>query len=426
MKIFNNSDWLNESLWYVREKRDTASKRVKEWEALRETASNIKAHTISHLDSYLEEFEKNALNNGIKVYWAADAKEHNQIVKKILEQKRAKKIVKSKSMLTEECELNPYLESFGYEIIDTDLGERIVQLAKQRPSHIVLPAIHLKKEQVAKIFKEKSSDPTYLTNIARAQLREHFESADVAMTGVNFAIANEGAFVVCTNEGNADLGTTLANTHIAVMGIEKVIPNLNDLAIFLRLLARSATGQDITTYTSIFKKPEPGKEIHLIIVDNGRSDILAKDEFINSLKCIRCGACMNTCPIFRRVGGHEYNYVIPGPIGSNLGSARDIKEYGKLAFASTLCGSCTNVCPTKINLHEQLVAARSDYKEHIKENSDIYFKVAAFILKHPKIYNALMKFAKLMPYSLYKKAWGKDRVAPKLAKKSFKDIYESL
>ena len=426
MKLFNDSNWLNSALWYVREKRDIATKSIAEWEDLREAASNIKAHTISHLDSYLEEFEKNALKNGIKVHWAADAKEHNQIVESILKKFNAKKIVKSKSMLTEECELNAYLENRGYEVIDTDLGERIVQLAKQKPSHIVLPAIHLKKEQVAKIFKQENSDPEFLTQIAREQLREHFESADAAISGVNFAIASEGAFVVCTNEGNADLGTSLAKVHIAVMGIEKVVPNLEDLGVFLRLLARSATGQPITTYTSFFKKPSEGKEIHLIIVDNGRSNILKEPTFANALKCIRCGACMNTCPVFRRVGGHEYNYVIPGPIGSNLAASRDIKKYGKLAFASTLCGSCDNVCPVQINLHEQLVAYRGKYKEAVKESKDKYYKLVFYILKYPWVFNTAIKFAKYLPHSLYKRAWGKNRVAPKLAKKSFSEIYKGL
>ena len=426
MMIFNDDRWLNESLSFVRKKRDVASKKLDNWESLREIASNIKAHTITYLDSYLEEFEIKALANGIKVHWAVDAREHNKIIETILKKHSVKKIVKSKSMLTEECKLNPYLEKRGYEVIDTDLGERIVQLAKQRPSHIVLPAIHLKKEQVATIFNEQNNDPTYLTNVARTKLREHFESADAAITGVNFAVASEGVFVVCTNEGNADLGTSLAPLHIAVMGIEKIVPNMQDLGIFLTLLARSATGQDITTYSSLFKKPSRGKEIHLVIVDNGRSQMLGNKKFEGALKCIRCGACMNTCPVFKRVGGHEYHYIIPGPIGSNLAASRNIKEYGKLTFASTLCGSCTAVCPVKINLHEQLLAYRGVYKSQVKEPKDKYYKFTAKILTKPKLYRTIMYFAKYLPHWLYKRAWGKGRVVPKLAKKSFKDYYESL
>jgi L-lactate dehydrogenase complex protein LldF len=327
-------------------------------------------------------------------------------------------------MLTEECGLNDYLQTKGYEVIDTDLGERIVQLNNQPPSHIVLPAIHLKKEDVAKIFNQKSDDAVFLTKYARKSLREHFLSGDVAITGVNFAVANEGCFVVCTNEGNADLATSLCDTHIACMGIEKLIPDIKHLGVFTRLLARSATGQNITTYTSHFKKPSKDKEIHLIITDNGRSDLVANEEFKNALKCIRCGACMNTCPVFRRAGGHNYNYVIPGPIGSILGSSRDIKKYAKLSFASTLCGSCDNVCPTKINLHQQLLAYRSEYKKVVKEKKDIYYKVAFFILSKNSLYNCFIKFVKYIPHSLYKNLWSKGRVAPKLARKSFREMWD--
>ncbi len=422
MKLFEKDiDWHNKALGFVRDKRDVASKTLDEWEALRESASNIKAHTISHLDTYLEEFEKNAKQNGIKVHWASDAKEFRTTVKNILKQKKAKKIVKSKSMLTEECELNPFLEKNGYEVIDTDLGERIVQLRGEKPSHIVLPAIHLTKEEVAQTFDETSSDPTYLTAKARKSLRKHFLSADVAITGVNFAIADEGAFVVCTNEGNADLGTSLCDTHIACMGIEKIVPKLEHLGVFTRLLARSATGQAITTYTSHFKKPEKNKEIHIIIVDNARSDIVGKEEFDEALKCIRCGACMNTCPVFKRAGGHHYNYVIPGPIGSSLGSSRDIQKYGKLSFASTLCGSCTAVCPVKIELHTQLLAYRKEYVS--KRGKSFFYIMMAKVLSSPFLLRAVLKTAKLIPHSLYKNIWGKNRVTPKPAKKSFRELW---
>ena len=425
MEIFKNDvDWHNESLWFVREKRDIASSKLEEWEDLRQRASQIKSHTLSKLDYYLEEFEKNCKRNGIVVHWAVDGDELCSIVEQICSAKKAKKILKSKSMLTEECGLNPYLQKAGYEVIDTDLGERIVQLNHEPPSHIVLPAIHLKKGDVAKIFEQNSGDATYLTRYARENLRSEFLSCDVAISGVNFGVVDEGCFVVCTNEGNADLATSLCDTHIACMGIEKLVPKLQDLGIFTRLLARSATGQAITTYTTHFKKPAPSKEIHLIITDNGRSDLLGRDDFENALKCIRCGACMNTCPVFRRVGGHSYSYTIPGPIGVNLGASRDIEKYGKMSFASTLCGSCTNVCPTKIDLHHQLLAYRNEYKKVVKEQKDTLYILAYRVLKSDFLYKSVMKIAKYIPYRVYKNLWGEGRVTPKVAKKSFRELWD--
>ncbi|MEO6526428.1 MAG: LUD domain-containing protein, partial [Gemmatimonadaceae bacterium] len=250
------TEWHDDALWFVREKRDRAAASVPEWEALRERASAIKEHTLTHLDEYLEQFEANALRNGMQVHWARDADEHNRIVHGILSDAGSRRLVKSKSMLTEECGLNPYLESRGIEVIDTDLGERIVQLRGEGPSHIVLPAIHLRKEEVGDTFHEHLgtpaglSDPIALAGAAREHLREKFLAADATLTGMNFAVAETGGFVVCTNEGNADLGMALAPVHIASVGIEKIIPRADDLPVFLRLLARSATGQAVTAYTS--------------------------------------------------------------------------------------------------------------------------------------------------------------------------------
>ena len=241
-------------------------------------------------------------------------------------------------MLTEECGLNPYLKDRGIEVVDTDLGERIVQLADEHPSHIVLPAIHKKKEEVGELFhkhlntEKGASDPTYLTGAAREHLREKFLNADAAITGINFAIAETGGFVVCTNEGNVDMGANLAPVHIACMGIEKLIPKVEHLGVFLRLLARSATGQAITTYSSHFHKPADGKELHIVLVDNGRTEQLGREDFRKSLNCIRCGACMNTCPIYRRSGGHSYTYTIPGPIGAILSPGKDLKKHSSLPF----------------------------------------------------------------------------------------------
>ncbi|MGM0519505.1 MAG: lactate utilization protein B [Campylobacterota bacterium] len=431
--------WHDESLWFVRAKRDLASKSIPEWEQLREYASQIKQHTMSNLDKYLLEFEKNAHTKGIKIHWASDAKEHNEIAYKLLKEQNVKKLVKSKSMLTEECHLNPFLEARGIEVIDTDLGERIVQLRNEPPSHIVLPAIHLKKSDVSDTFVEHlgtqkgNDDPTYLTRAARASLREDFLTAQAGMTGVNFAIANTGGVVVCTNEGNADMGASVPKFHIASMGIEKIIPRLEDLSVFTRLLARSATGQPITSYTSHYHEPVEGGQMHIIIVDNQRSEFLSSQKYKNALNCIRCGACMNTCPVYRRSGGHSYEYTIPGPIGSILGSVKDPKKNYSLPFACTLCGSCSHVCPAKIDLDSQLYARRQDLAQMnlINPKKKMALRVTAWLMSKPTLFNFAGKMARKivpkLPDSLvYSKSnvWGRQRDMPKMPTKSFKEMFK--
>ncbi len=363
----NRSRWHDQALWFVRSKRDKQAASVPEWEYLREMASQIKTHTIANLPDYLQQFETNATAQGAVVHWARDAEHHNQIVLQILRDHQTHRIVKSKSMLTEECGLNHYLEDAGIDVVDTDLGERIVQLRGETPSHIVLPAIHIKKEEVGDTFHEHlgtdkgASDPIYLTEAARGHLRDKFMMGEIGITGVNFAIAETGGIVVCTNEGNADLGTSLPRVHIACMGIEKLLPRQRDLGVFIRLLARSATGQPITSYTSHFTGPrDEDSELHIVLVDNGRSKLRESDEFRASMHCIRCGACMNTCPVYRRSGGHSYRTTVPGPIGSVLSPNRKPAEHKSLPFACSLCGSCTDVCPVKIPLHHQLLAWRGE------------------------------------------------------------------
>ena len=437
LKDAQKSKWHDETLWFVRDKRDKVSKGIPEWEQLRELASGIKDNVLANLANYLEEFERNATKNGIIVHWAADSEEHNRLVLEILQQQNCTAVVKSKSILTEECHLNPYLEKHGVEVVDTDLGERIVQFLNQPPSHIVLPAIHLKKGEISELFHEKlhtekgNEDPAYLTQAARVHLREKFFAAKVAITGVNFGIAETGEFVVCTNEGNADMGVHLADVHIACMGIEKILPRRKDLGVFLRLLARSATGQPITNYNSHFRSPSPGKEIHIILVDNGRTAQLAREKFRNSLKCIRCGACMNTCPIYRRSGGFSYNSTVPGPIGSILSPGLDLKKHSSLPFASTLCGSCTDVCPVKINIHEQLYEWRQEVTKTQGEFAKgLSMKLAKGIFKSPlayKISGSLMRNAlKSLPNSLIYhplNIWGKNRNLPDAPKESFQQWY---
>lgn len=358
--------WHNKALYAVREKRDRMAQSVPEWETLRQLSSEIKLHTLSHLGHYLEEFERNATANGMVVHWAEDAQQMNQTVLELIRNHGGTNLIKSKSMLSEECGLTPFLQQEGIDAVESDLGERIMQLLHLPPSHIVLPAIGVRREEVGELFERNfgtehgNSDPTYLTHEARHQLRPKFLQADVSMTGVNFAIASTGALAVCTNEGNADMGTSFCDLHIAIMGLEKVIPDMKALGVFTRLLARSGTGQPITTYTSLYRKPEPGKQIHVIIVDNGRSEWLANEAHRNMLKCLRCGACMNTCPVYRRSGGYSYSYFIPGPLGINLGMLRSPKLHHGNMSACTLCYSCSQVCPAKIDLGEQIYAWRQE------------------------------------------------------------------
>jgi L-lactate dehydrogenase complex protein LldF len=440
--IFNKDEqrvnWHDETLWWIREKRDKAAHGIAEWELLRETASRIKNNVLSDLHTYLLQFETNAKANGIMVHWAADAAEHNKIVHSILKKKGIQQMVKSKSMLTEECHLNEYLAAEGIEVIDSDLGEFIVQLAEEPPSHIVLPSIHKKKEEIGEIFHKHLgteagiSNPQILTETARGHLRKIFLTWKVALTGVNFAVAETGEFVVCTNEGNADMGAHLAEVHIASMGIEKLIPLKKHLSVFLRILTRSATGQPITAYSSHFKKPRKGQEMHIILVDNGRSIQLGRTDFRNSLKCIRCGACFNTCPVYRRSGGHSYHNAIAGPIGAILAPNLDMKNYADLPFASTLCGSCTNVCPVKIDIHEQLykwrqVIVKKGYSDSTKTatmklmeitlSSPAWFKVSG------KMVRWLLKYAPLAVNNRFN-VWYKNREMPELPKQSFGEWYK--
>jgi L-lactate dehydrogenase complex protein LldF len=431
-------DWHDKTLWFVREKRDKAVFKVPEWEWLRETASQIKNNVLSNLSEYLMKFEDQATRNGVVVHWAADGKEHNEIVYGLLKKHGVDRMVKSKSMLTEECHLNEFLAEKGIDVVDTDLGERVVQLAGEPPSHIVLPCIHKKKEEIGEIFHEHlgtpagNADPQFLTHAARLHLREKFLTRKAALTGVNFAVAETGEFVVCTNEGNADMGAHLADIHIASMGIEKLIPERRHLGVFLRLLTRSATGQPITTYSSHFRRPRPGQEMHIVLVDNGRSVQLGKKDFRNSLKCIRCAACFNTCPVYRRSGGHSYHTAVAGPIGSILSPNLDMKKYADLPFASTLCGSCSNVCPVKIDIHDQLykwrqVIVQEGYAPAAKKMA---MKTMTWVLSNPSVYHTAGKagrwFMLNAPFTVKNglNPWWKGRDMPEVPKESFGQWYK--
>jgi L-lactate dehydrogenase complex protein LldF len=431
----DRAHWHDESLWFIREKRDLAAHGLPEWEELRERASQIKNHSVANLAKYLLQFEEKATALGVTVHWASDAKQHNQIVLGILQSHGVKRIVKSKSMLTEECHLNPFLEDHGMEVVDTDLGERIVQLRNEAPSHIVIPAIHIRKEEVGELFAEKlgtdpgATDPEYLTEAARQHLREKFLQADAGITGVNFAIAETGGIVVCTNEGNADLGVSMPKLHIACMGLEKIIPRVADLGVFLRLLARSATGQPITTYSSHFHGPIDGGELHVVLLDNGRANITQDDDFHEALNCIRCGACMNTCPVYRRTGGHSYSATVPGPIGSVLNPLKAPSEHASLPFACSLCGSCTDVCPVKIPLHHQLYQLRSELKlqGNIKTSKSLQMWFAGMLFRRPALYRlagwtarwSVKLFGKVKSFR-WLTIWGRQRDLPLAPQKTFR------
>jgi len=408
--------WHDRALWFARAKRDAAADLVPDWEALRDEAAAIKRDALERLPELWLEFESHATRAGAVVHWARDAEEHNAIVARLLSERGVTRVVKSKSMLTEECGLNPHLERRGIEVVDTDLGERIVQLRDEPPSHIVMPAIHLRRAEVGELFTremgapEGLDDPDALAAIARKDLRARFLAAQAGITGVNFAVAETGSLVVVSNEGNVDLGTALPPLHIACVGLEKIVPAKRDLAVFLRLLARSATGQAISAYTSHFggprrgaaadaggaregddaargasAPPAPARELHVVIVDNGRSRLLAEPAFREALACIRCGACLNTCPVYRRSGGHSYGAVIPGPIGSVLEPARDPVAHAELPHACTLCGSCSAVCPVKVPLHHQLLAWRALLAEagHHPRRRRLAFAFAAALLMRP-------------------------------------------
>jgi L-lactate dehydrogenase complex protein LldF len=431
---------LDRILWAARMRRDQAALQVPEWEELRDLASQIKEHTLSHLAHYLEEFEKNAQANGVTVHWARDAHEHNEIVYRLLSEKNVTALVKSKAMLTEECETRPFLETRGIQVTETDLGERIQQLDNQPPSHITGPAIHKTTEDVADLFSrvygsdKTKADPIYLANIMRENTRPEFLKAGAGMTGGNFLVANTGAVVTVTNEGNADLSGNVPMLRICSVGIEKLIPSDEHLAVFIRLLTRSATGEKITQYTSTFRKPRKDGEMHIILVDNGRSARLGMERFWPSLKCIRCAACMNTCPVYRRSGGLSYGSNYMGPVGIIMMPTFDIHKYSELPFSSTLNGSCTNVCPVKIDIHEQIYAWREvmEDKGQIQIVKKEAMTVAGKVLSSPKLYRIATSSTetalKVLPgFAIYNPLnyWGKHRDVPEAAEETFHEWYKS-
>jgi L-lactate dehydrogenase complex protein LldF len=391
------------------DKRRSAIAALPEFEALRQRAREIKEHTLTHLDFYLEMLEQQITAHGGQVHWALTSQAACEQIVSLCQAAQARRVIKGKSMVTEEIALNEALIQAGLEVVETDLGEYIIQLAKESPSHIIAPAVHKTRQQVAELFfqhhqqygfTQRLTQIPELVNQARQVLRAKFLTADVGITGANFLVAETGSAVLVTNEGNGDLTNTLPRVHIVVAGIEKVVPTLEDVTTFLRLLARSATGQEISTYTTFSSGKRRAEdldgahEFHLILVDNGRSNILAS-EFHDILRCIRCGACLNHCPIYGAIGGHAYGWVYPGPMGSvltplliGLKAARDLPN------ASTLCGRCAEVCPVQIPLPQLLRYHR--VREHEAKLSPYRTRWAlsiwAFLAKRPRLYHWIMAF----------------------------------
>jgi L-lactate dehydrogenase complex protein LldF len=346
-----------------------------DWQEARSAAAEIKRYVLDHLPELLERFEQNAANNGMQVLWAKDVAEAHQIVDQILSRHGVRKVVKSKSMTSEELELNEFLEHRGIETLESDLGELIVQLNGEKPYHIVTPAMHKSKEEISDIFQrtlgcEPTTDAEELTDIARRHLRDVYITADLGISGANFLLADDGAILILENEGNARLSTACPKVHLSIAGIEKILPSISDLELFLPLLSTSGTGQQMTAYNSIIRGPRRGQEVdgpevmYLLLLDNGRSEIYRKPEVRDALSCIRCGACLNACPVYKTVGGHTYNTPYSGPIGAVITPhLKGMRDWGHLAFASSLCGACTDVCPVKIPLHHMLLTNRQEANE---------------------------------------------------------------
>lgn len=402
----------------------------------RERAKNTKWRAIEMLDQYLEEFEANLLKKGGKVIWAENAQQALEEIGKICKEKDCRTVVKSKSMVTEEIHLNHFLQEQGIESVETDLGEYIQQLDEEPPYHIVTPAMHKSKEDVAKLFYRKlgtppNLTPSQLTMVAREKLREKYPRAEVGITGANFIIADIGGVAVTENEGNARLSCSFPKTHIVIAGIEKVIPSMNDLGLFWPLLATFGTGQRITAYNSIMTGPrQPGEvdgpeEMYVILLDNGRTNILANEKARESLYCIRCGACLNACPIYKNIGGHAYGTTYSGPIGSVITPhLRGLGDWKHLSYASSLCGNCTEVCAVKINLHEILLENRYE----AVETGTVSWgeKIAWKVWKQASLNRRLMNMGneKIKNWAIGKmKAWSAHRQGMSFPAKTFNQLW---
>jgi L-lactate dehydrogenase complex protein LldF len=433
---------IRNALRKYEESRDQRIAAYRDWPGARQAAAQTKAEAISHLDACLDEFARKLEARGARVHWAGTGEQARNIIIDIIRQKGAHAIIKSKSMTAEEIHLNEALEHAGFEVVESDLGEFIVQLRQEPPYHIVFPAMHLTRDEISAVFQQKlgsqpTREPEELTMIARRVLRKKYIAADVGITGANFAVAETGMISLTENEGNARLTAALPKTMITLVGIEKVLPKLADLALFLPMLATVGAAQPISCYNTLYggprqpDEPDGPEEYHVVLLDNNRTALLADAEQRELLQCIRCGGCLNACPIYRNIGGHTYNTTYPGPIGAaitpHLG---DLLEWKHLAYACSLCGACADVCPVKIHLHHHLLRNRrnsADRKPIWWER--LAFKGFAVVANRPWLWRLSMRAARLFQplHPLVKatpldpaRAWTQTRELPPVAKQTFK------
>jgi L-lactate dehydrogenase complex protein LldF len=429
--------------------RDLRKSWFQDWQGARNLAARTKFAAVNNLDQHLAEFARLLESRGTKVHWASTAEQAREIIFEILRAKNAKVVVKSKAMTSEEIHLNDAMEKAGYEVVESDLGEYIVQLREEAPYHLVFPAMHLTRGEIKDLFQQKlndapSDDPEELTMVARRALRKKYLQADVGITGANFAIAETGMISITENEGNARLTAALPRTMITLVGIEKVLPRLADLALFLPMLAVMGTGQPITCYNTMYGGPrQPGEadgpeEYHVVLLDNQRTLLLADAEQRDALHCIRCGACLNVCPIFRNVGGHTYGTVYGGPIGSVITPhLRGLQDWKHLSYASSLCGACTETCPVKIDLHHHLLQNRRNASAPKTGKPDyvqrLAFKLFAPLANNPALWDFVtrlsrvaMKLRRLVNGSALDpvQEWTKTRDLPPVAKQSFREWWQ--
>jgi L-lactate dehydrogenase complex protein LldF len=438
---------IRTSLKGYEKNRDEKKARFQSWELARQAAAETKWEAINHLDSYLSKFADNLAKRGTKVFWASTAEDARNYILNLAREKQAKTIIKSKTMTSEEIHLNEALAKAGYEVVESDLGEYIVQLRGETPYHLVFPAMHLSRIEISDLFHKKlgtpeTDNPEELTMIARRQMRMKYCQADIGISGANFAIAETGMISITENEGNARLTTSLPKIHVALLGIEKVLPKFSDLALFLPMLATAGGGQQLTCYNSMINGPRQAGEVdgpeefHVVLLDNRRTQLLADAEQRDALHCIRCGACLNVCPIFRNVGGQTYGTTYQGPIGSVITPhLRGLKDWKHLSSASSLCGACSEICPVKIDLHHHLLHNRRNAAQLETGRLDqMGFGAFAFLVNHPKIFVLAARIGRLLQRLHHivagskidpLLAWTRSREAPVVAKRSFRQYWRS-